>query len=340
MTGGLAADTLIGGDGADSMNGGDGADTISGGEGADKVLGGAGDDELIGGAGNDILDGGAGFNCAEYGTETTNLSINLKTRVATGRDADGTAAIGRDSLLSIQEVCSGSGNDSLVAADTASQLEGGGGNDTMTGGLAADTLVGGTGDDTFVVNFINDVITELLNGGSDTVISSITQAVLANNVENLTLTGTAAINATGNALANTLVGNAGNNKLDGGQGMDILAGGGGADLIFGGIDTVKDVFRFNAVSDSTTTARDKIYNFLSGTDKLDFSGIDANNLLNGDQAFSNNSIGKVPSNYSIWVMASGVDLIISADTDGNASTIEFQVQLVGITQIYMADVVL
>lgn len=103
---------------------------------------------------------------------------------------------------------------------------------------------------------------------------------------------------------------------------------------------MKDIFKFNAASDSTTTARDKIYNFLSGTDRIDLSGIDVNSFLTGDQAFSNTSIGKVARYYSIWTASSGSDLVISADTDGNSSTIEFQVQLVGVTQITMADVVL
>jgi len=122
--------------------------------------------------------------------------------------------------------------------------------------------------------------------------------------------------------------------------QDVLIGGNGADLLYGGSDTVKDIFKFNAASDSTTLARDKIYNFLSGTDKFDFSGIDANSKVAGDQAFANTSIGTKAANYSIWANASGSDLIISADTDGIASTIEFQLQLMGVTKLAYADVVL
>jgi hypothetical protein len=39
------------------------------------------------------------------------------------------------------------------------------------------------------------------------------------------LTGTAAINGTGNSLNNRITGNAANNVLNGGTGADILAGG-------------------------------------------------------------------------------------------------------------------
>ena len=48
-------------------------------------------------------------------------------------------------------------------------------------------------------------------------------------IETLTLTGTAAINGTGNDLANTIIGNAGNNILAGLGGADILDGGAGID---------------------------------------------------------------------------------------------------------------
>jgi len=67
----------------------------------------------------------------------------------------------------------------------------------------------------------------------DTILSSAT-FTLGANVENLTLTGTAAVNGTGNTLGNTLLGNSGNNLLDGGAGNDVLIGNGGADTLIGG----------------------------------------------------------------------------------------------------------
>ncbi len=51
---------------------------------------------------------------------------------------------------------------------------------------------------------------------------------------NLLLTGTAAIDGTGNALANSLTGNAAANALTGGAGDDTLDGKGGSDLMRGG----------------------------------------------------------------------------------------------------------
>ena len=63
----------------------------------------------------------------------------------------------------------------------------------LNGGTGADTLAGGLGNDTYIVDNTGDVTTESANAGLDTVQSSITW-ILGANLENLTLTGTAAIN--------------------------------------------------------------------------------------------------------------------------------------------------
>ncbi|OYU72779.1 MAG: hypothetical protein CFE32_22770, partial [Alphaproteobacteria bacterium PA3] len=103
----------------------------------------------------------------------------------------------------------------------------------------ADTLVGGAGDDTYTIDESGDVVVENPGEGFDLVRSAITMTLGAN-LEALQLTGTAAIDATGNGLNNSLSGNSANNALDGGTGADAMAGGAGDDtyVVDDSLDTV------------------------------------------------------------------------------------------------------
>lgn len=73
---------------------------------------------------------------------------------------------------------------------------------------------------------------------------------MSDSLENLTLTGTNAIDGTGNALGNVLTGNAAANLLLGNAGNDTLIGGGGNDTLNGG--TGNDTLR--ATADGATGA--------------------------------------------------------------------------------------
>jgi Ca2+-binding RTX toxin-like protein len=64
-------------------------------------------------------------------------------------------------------------------------------------------MAGGTGNDTYIVDSSGDSVTEAANAGTDTVVSSVNYTLGAN-LENLTLTGSANINGTGNSFDNTL----------------------------------------------------------------------------------------------------------------------------------------
>ncbi|MDH4480740.1 MAG: M10 family metallopeptidase C-terminal domain-containing protein, partial [Rhodoferax sp.] len=237
--------------------------------------------------------------------------------------------------------------DTLIGGVGKDTLTGGAGNDSLDGGVGADTMLGGAGNDTYVVDDSGDAVFETLTaggssdaGGSDGVLSSVSYT-LGSYVENLTLTGLKAIDGTGNTLANNLMGNSGANTLKGGAGSDLLYGGLGADRLYGGVDSVIDTFKYYAIAESTNTSLDKVYDFTSGTDKMDLSGIDANSNVAGNQAFVNTSvIGTKAKSYSIWSEKVGSNLMIYADTDGNAATIEFQTQIMGVTKVAFSDFVL
>jgi Ca2+-binding RTX toxin-like protein len=208
----------------------------------------------------------------------------------------------------------------------ANALNGLAGNDTLDGGSGADRMLGGTGtgNDTFYVDNLGDQVVEYTNQGSDAVFSSITYT-LAANVENLTLTGTAALSGTGNTLANVITGNGGKNVLSGLAGADTLAGGANADVLIGG--TGPDRFDFNLVSDSiaTITARDAIRAGggavafegagVAGGDVIDLSGIDANTGLAGNQAFV---FGGTTAGH-LSLVNSGTTTIVNANVDADAA---------------------
>ena len=156
LTGSTGANDLEGGAGNDVIDAGNGDDSLLGGVGNDSLLGGAGNDELTGGAGNDTLVGGAGVDCANYEAVTAALSVNLATGTATG---DGT-----DRLVDIENVCAGSGNDTLTGSTGANDLEGGVGNDFIDAASGNDTLLGGLGNDALLGGAGNDTLTGCIEG--------------------------------------------------------------------------------------------------------------------------------------------------------------------------------
>lgn len=157
------------------------------------------------------------------------------------------------------------------------------GNDTLNGGAGADRMEGKAGNDIYYVDHLGDRVIEVAGQGIDTVFSTVTFGLAGQDIENLTLQGTASIDGTGNDLANVIVGNSGNNILDGGKGADELRGGDGNDTLIGGAGndqlyggTGNDRYLFNAGDGSDTIVESGAS---TDNDELEFGvGIDWNEL--------------------------------------------------------------
>jgi serralysin len=256
LNGGLGADTLIGGAGNDTYvvdNAGDVVDEVSGsgtdlvqaaasfdlstvlgdvenltltgtlaingtGNGlANTIIGNSGVNVIEGKGSADTLDGGAGLDTVSYASSAAGVTVTLTGAIVstgTGGDAQG------DSIKNFENIIGSGFADTLTGDGLANVIDGGAGADNMAGGL---------GNDIYVVDNAGDVITEAVTGGTDLVKASIAYSLVGTNLENLTLTGSGNIDATGNTLANILTGNAGNNRLDGGAGTDTMVGGFGDD---------------------------------------------------------------------------------------------------------------
>lgn len=260
LDGGFGADTLVGGAGDDTYvadnagdtvleNAGEGLDTIKTGVSAalsanveNLVLTGAMaingignglDNQLLGNAGDNRLDGGAGADFMAGGRGNDIYVIDQMGDVIVENAGEGV-----DMVISGIDYRLGANLENLtltgVADTTATGNEGGNvltgndGNNVLDGDAGADTLAGGGGNDAYVVDDAGDFVIERTGEGVDSVRSGISFALTAN-VENLTLTGFAAIDATGNELDNVLTGNSGENRLDGSAGADIMTGGAGDD---------------------------------------------------------------------------------------------------------------
>lgn len=310
--GNAQANTITGNASANVLDGGDGADTLIGGAGDDLLRGNAGSDRMAGGTGNDTYrvdsTGDTVIEKAGAGIDKIYAGISLKLAA----NVENLVLVGTKSI-------NGTGN------ALANRISGNGAANVLDGGGGNDVLIGGAGNDTYHVDTGGDRVYETVTttsavdaGGIDTVISTVTFTLDQSGcqfVENLTLAGTDAIDATGNDRANTLTGNAnantltgnggadrlvgyqGNDSLSGGAGNDVLIAGGGndrldpgsgIDVLFGGQGADTFVFGGAALADAGAQAQaDRISDFNHNEhDRIDLHGIDANTVAAGDQAFA------------------------------------------------------
>lgn len=254
------------------------ANTITGNAGANRLDGKAGADVLIGGAGNDtyLIDNEQEIivELADEGADTVQspfdftLAEHFENLTLTG------AAITATGNAAVNRLTGNALNNVLLGLD---------GNDVLNGAAGVDTLIGGAGSDTYVVDHSADQVVELAGEGLDTVQTTISYG-LAAEVENLTLTGTAAINGSGNALVNRLTGNAAANTLTGEEGNDILDGKAGADLLIGGVGN--DTYYLDQSDDAVLELADEGVDLVNSTASFTLSSEVENLTLTGSAAIN------------------------------------------------------
>lgn len=211
VTGSDGDNVIIGSKGNDALNGEAGNDQLNGGLGADNMVGGLGDDIYVVDHMLDVVTEGAGEG---------NDLVKGTTSYTLGNDVENLTLLG-------MAVINGTGN------ALANLITGSDGANILDGKEGADTLIGGKGNDTYVVGDANDVVIEtstvateidLVRSSDNFDLSDSSNGNQRAQIENLTLTGTAAVGI-GNAQANTIIGNDVANVLDGKGGRDTLKGG-------------------------------------------------------------------------------------------------------------------
>ncbi|HKQ95003.1 MAG TPA: calcium-binding protein [Aestuariivirgaceae bacterium] len=289
-----------------------------------KGTGNRGDNAITGGIGNDTLDGLAGADTLTGGKGNDVYVVDDDGDVVVEKTDEGTdevrTTLSSYSLASLADLenltYTGTGHFHGVGNSHANVIRGGVGNDTLDGGAGNDTLIGGKGDDTYVIDSLNDVVTEAAGEGIDTIETGIVtyksevpgypeytwgqaRVSLENyaDVENLTYTGTEDFidfYGTGNTLDNVIIGGPSGDVLNGGLGADTLIGGEGSDQYY--IDGWHDViveaedggFDSVVLSFTTTVDLNNFYENISGviyngTSNFTAYGNDDNNdLIGGD----------------------------------------------------------
>jgi Ca2+-binding RTX toxin-like protein len=251
----VLAALVVGGPDDEVLEGTPSADTLDGRGGADTMMGLAGNDTyIVRQPGDDVIEG------AGEGTDTVRAAISYTLPIF----VENLTLLGASTING-----TGNGLNNRLSGNAASNI--------LNGRAGADRLIGLGGNDTFIVDSSGDVVLEAPGKGTDTVRSSATHT-LRNNVEKLVLTGSAAIDGTGNNLPNTMTGNgaanalngrAGNDRLSGLAGNDRLAGGPGNDRLTGGPG--QDAFVFDTPLNAATNI-DQIIDFSPANDVMRLQG--------------------------------------------------------------------
>jgi Ca2+-binding RTX toxin-like protein len=334
------------------LDGTDLADQIFGLAGNDTLVGFGGDDVLEGGAGADELFGSGGFDTASYRNSPTGVVAIL----GEGSYADRGDATG-DELFSVEGLIGSAFGDGLGGDDLRNVLRGGGGGDEMAGAGGDDTLYGegggdlvggGDGKDRIYGGDGNDGLAgqagdDVLNGGagSDTAYfsdSPVTVRLNDGTARGGVLDGSDLLssieNATGSFFGDTLVGNGGANRLTGRDGSDVLVGNGGADRFV-------YEYTYDSGAPGQPEAPDRIVDFSrSQGDKINLRAIDANEQVDGDQAFQFIGQAQFTGVGQLRFVQEDGDTFVQANTSDATAGPEMTIELEPLVALQATDFLL
>ena len=344
---------------------------------AERLQGGGGDDTLSGLGGADTLSGDSGYDIADYRASAAGVSVSLASGNGWSGDATGDVLATIESLIGSPQADFLAGNDDhniIEGGAGADVVQGQGGNDWISFENAAGAIAvnlaslvdsgwagDATGDDITTIENIRgsafgdylygDAGANILRGdaggdvlygagNSDTIYYSTSPFSVSVDLSSNSATGgdaqgdvlVSVENVFGTAFGDVLVGDSASNTLVGWLGIDMMAGNGG-----------NDIFRWSALGESGTAAgtRDLVTDFYRAHgDLLDFSGIDANANLAGDQAFAFIGFAAFSATGQLRYTFDGLgSTIIELNAQGSLAA-DMAVQLTGQTNMAAIDFIL
>jgi Ca2+-binding RTX toxin-like protein len=338
------ASVLDGGPGADTMEGRAGGDIYYVDNAGDLVI------EVDGGGNDEVrIRNLPSYALTDYVERLTNTTNFMFTGFGNSLNNEINGGTTTDCLHG------GAGHDTLNGGDGDDELYGDAEHDILNGGAGSDTMFGGDGNDTYYVEYEGDNVTELPGQGTDTVYTTFASYMLSADVENLIFNGIGEpeLNFIGSNVGNILhglgnddildalggvdelYGEGGDDVLNGGAGDDLLIGGSGADVLTGGANG--DLFRFSDGDSGTGAAADTITDYVNWIDKIDLRGVDANNGVVGDQAFS--FIGTAAFSATVGELRyafDGTDTWLQGDTTGDGIS-DFEIVFTGSLTLFATD---
>ncbi|WP_342077116.1 M10 family metallopeptidase C-terminal domain-containing protein [Yoonia sp. SS1-5] len=254
--------------------------------------------------------------------------------------------------VQIEGAVGGAGNDTLIASDADSRLEGNDGDDQLIGGTGDDTLIGGAGQDALFGGIGNDDLSggagdDSLTGnaGADRIAATAGQNemhggggadVLTGGVDNDLIHGGSGDDMmTGGDGNDVLFGGRGRDIIDGGDGDDQITGGWGADTLTGGLGA--DSFVFHIASDSAAGRgqRDVITDFETGHDMIDL-GLIATSAPDGLAFIGTRDFDGAGQ---LRLDQDGTDAVLQLDADGDGHA-DLEILLLNTTDLSASDLIL